>query len=94
MAMALEKLPADRFESAKAFADALANAGFTATGAAAALSPAALGWRRHAGAVVTALAAVAVTASALAIAGRRGPRDTPVNWLSLAIPEAQHMTAP
>jgi len=94
VAMALEKLPADRFESAKAFADALANAGFTATGAAAALSPAALGWRRHAGAVVTALAAVAVTASALAIAGRRGPRDTPVNWLSLAIPEAQHMTAP
>ena len=32
VAKALEKLPADRFESAKAFADALANTGFTNSG--------------------------------------------------------------
>ncbi len=34
VAKSLEKLPADRFESAKAFADALGNPSFTATGAA------------------------------------------------------------
>ena len=33
VAMSLEKLPADRFESAKAFAEALANPGFSGTGA-------------------------------------------------------------
>jgi len=35
LAKALEKLPADRFESAKAFSDALSNAGFAPTGTAA-----------------------------------------------------------
>ena len=40
VAKALEKLPADRFESAKAFSDALANPGFTTVGASALASSA------------------------------------------------------
>jgi len=47
VAKAVEKLPADRFESAKAFADALGNVAFFTTQGTAAYAPAAArGWRR------------------------------------------------
>ena len=72
VAKSLEKIPADRFESAKAFADALQNSGFTtavATGAAAGATARA-SYRRTAP-----LAAVAVLA--LAFAGWGWMRATP-----------------
>ncbi len=61
---ALEKLPADRFESAALFRDALRNPGFTAAGRSGARAPAA-GSRR----LVGLMAAVAVAALALAAWG-------------------------
>jgi Tol biopolymer transport system component/tRNA A-37 threonylcarbamoyl transferase component Bud32 len=73
LAQALEKLPADRFESAKGFADALVNASFrTATGLAAASPTAQLPAR------LTAIlaATVVVLAAALAWVLLR-PRPTP-----------------
>jgi eukaryotic-like serine/threonine-protein kinase len=62
---ALEKLPADRFESAKAFADALANPAFTGTTTSSGTTVAAGGARRYA---VT-LAAAAVAGVVIGVAG-------------------------
>jgi len=70
---ALEKLPADRFDSAKAFAEALADPSFTSatvTGGSAAVPPS----RRHA--VNPILAATAVLAIALAAWGWLRPKPT------------------
>jgi serine/threonine-protein kinase len=69
---ALEKLPADRFESAKAFAEALQNPGFTSTRSAGlATAPAArLADRRW---QVIAAAAVVVAGAALAYPHRAAP---------------------
>jgi eukaryotic-like serine/threonine-protein kinase len=64
VAKALEKLPADRFESAKAFADALANPAYTAAESATTRSgPGVRDWRLRA--AVPALAAAALLAIAL-----------------------------
>jgi serine/threonine-protein kinase len=72
---ALEKLPADRFESAKAFADALANPAFMHRSGAAA--PAAFGapnmWNRVTMAM-TALAAVLAVLLAMSAFSQRGER--------------------
>ena len=71
---ALEKLPADRFDSAKAFAEALHNPGFT--------RPVAIGGTRSAAGAprrrfaVPALTALAIVAGALAAWGWRRPSRT------------------
>ena len=62
LAKALEKLPADRFATAKDFADALANRGFTATEVAARRAPNVLATPRRRIALVAAIAAVGVIA--------------------------------
>ncbi|HVT37444.1 MAG TPA: protein kinase, partial [Gemmatimonadaceae bacterium] len=70
LAQSLEKLPADRFESAKAFADALGNPGFRAGepgSAGAATAARARGW-----ALATALLVVGVVIGATAVSWRRG----------------------
>jgi serine/threonine-protein kinase len=75
---ALEKLPADRFDSAKAFAEALTNPGFTvpAGGTAGVMGPAgAAGVSRRAFAGVTLLAAVMLLA---ALWGWLRPGPTPL----------------
>ena len=77
VATALEKLPADRFDSAKAFAEALHNPGFTSTMASATnVGTARLGSRRVA---VPALVALTLLTMALAARGWIRPsRTTPV----------------
>jgi len=85
LAKALEKVPADRFDSAKAFADALGNSGFLPAGggaAAVALPPG----RRPVG--IAALGGVAVVATALALWGwfRPGPR-APVARFVVSVPD-------
>jgi serine/threonine-protein kinase len=74
---ALEKLPADRFDSARAFAEALANQSFaaaTSTGTTAAQGPRRLWWRdpRIAATAAVGIAVGAVLASFLALSGRAG----------------------
>ena len=69
LAKALEKLPADRFATAKEFADALVNKGFTATGTAVRGAPNALTTPRRRIAFVAAIAAVGAIAFLL---GRLG----------------------
>src|SRR4029079_3742294 len=64
---ALEKLPADRFESGQAFADALGNSQFTLSRSASARVTSSAGWHRYAGAIIAALAVIAVASTALAV---------------------------
>ena len=76
VAKSLEKLPADRFESAKAFADALTNPAFsTVTAAATAAAPTSVrGWLRS----PLSWAAMAVAAAlALVVISRRPPSQAP-----------------
>jgi serine/threonine-protein kinase len=81
VAMSLEKLPADRFDSAKAFAEALGNPGFatTRTPVAVNAAPGGRAWlrdRRTIGTLV--VAAVALVAAAWLAAhpgARQGPRE-------------------
>jgi len=72
VAKALEKLPADRFDTAKAFAEALTNASFAAPAAATAAAPGARrrDWRPWAVAVGLGVAGVVV---GRLMAGREGP---------------------
>jgi eukaryotic-like serine/threonine-protein kinase len=73
VAQSLEKLPADRFDSAKAFADALANPGFVGTThATGAMQPPAGRAMRAGGLVAWGVAALAVAAAAF-LAWRRAP---------------------
>jgi Tol biopolymer transport system component len=75
---AVERLPADRFDSARAFADALVNPAFTTGGGA----PAVLASRRRT-AVIAVLAAVAVLSTALAAWGwirGTGTGDRHATW--------------
>jgi serine/threonine-protein kinase len=85
---ALEKLPADRFTSAKAFAEALANPGFTALGRGATTTsvPGATSWRRGLYAVLA--AGIALTAFAIASKTWRGDQitDGPPMHLRLSLP--------
>ncbi len=87
---ALEKLPPDRFSSAKEFADALANPGYTSTSFAGA---AATGGRRGvplpAFGAMTAIAAAAVIA---AVWGWQRETPTPVSMrVAVALPDAQSL---
>ncbi len=75
VAKALEKLPADRFESAKAFADALADPGFRHGGAAGVgKGGAPATWKERA---VIPLAGAATVLLVAALWGWRGPGPTP-----------------
>jgi serine/threonine-protein kinase len=80
VAMSLEKLPADRFDSARAFAEALGNPGFATTRHAAAVAAAAdSSWLRDRRTVATLAVAAVALASAAWLAGRpdagQGPRE-------------------
>jgi serine/threonine-protein kinase len=93
IARALEKLPADRFESAKAFAEALSNPAFarSATESGVAKMP---GWHRYAGPLIIALTVVAVASTTLAVTGRPRDEAASVAMFSLAFPPSQGLTAP
>jgi serine/threonine-protein kinase len=95
VAKSLEKLPADRFESAKAFADALSNPAFaTAQSVAGAQASTLMGWHRYAGPIIAALALVAMVSTAFALFGPRGGAALPVARFSLAFPSSQGLTSP
>jgi len=89
VAKSIEKLPADRFESAAAFAEALGNPAFstftTAAGAPAAPPP-------HRQSAVRVLAALAIVTTALAAWGwLRRAAPPPVSRFSIALAEGQVM---
>jgi eukaryotic-like serine/threonine-protein kinase len=89
---ALEKLPADRFESAKGFADALANPGFIGSGTTATMPmPAASVASRRSRALW--LAALLLTLAFGAWGWLRPKPVTPMRWLSLALPDSQSLGA-
>jgi len=89
VARSLEKLPADRFESARAFADALANPGFTSTAfAQAAVGPGAVSMRGNRPFLI----AAGIAAAALFIAGLgwlRPRPPQPIERFSLFLPDSQ-----
>jgi len=91
---ALEKLPADRFESAKAFADALGNSQFTLSRSASARVTSSAGWHRYAGAIIAALAVIAVASTALAVRGSRSAAPLSVSRFSLALSRSQGLSSP
>ena len=92
---ALEKLPADRFDTARGFADALGNTAFTTTRvAAAALAAPLRGWHRYAGSIVAALGVVTIAAIVVAVKGRQQTAPAPVSHLSLALPPSKALMAP
>ena len=94
LAKALEKLPADRFESARAFAEALGNPAFAIASTVGGAHPsAATGWRRHAGAIIAALSLIAIASSTMAVRSRRGTAPAAVTRLNLALPETQGLVA-
>ncbi len=79
VAKALEKLPADRFESAKAFADALGNPAFTVrvgTAVAGGTSGAARQWKRITIVMTAAAAALGLLLIRSTLARRAGPLPT------------------
>jgi hypothetical protein len=88
LSKALEKLPADRFESAKAFRDALVSAGFaTASTAAFAMDRAGRGVSRNA---FYAAAAIAILMSIALLATLMRPASTrAVNRFSFSLPDSQ-----
>jgi serine/threonine-protein kinase len=88
VAKAIEKLPADRFESAKAFADALANPGYTSTSfASTAVAAQRRGVPMPAFVGMTAIAAVAVLA---AVWGWQRETPAPVSMrVAMALPASQ-----
>ena len=91
-AKALEKLPADRLESAKAFAEALTNPSFVVARATTGLPLTAPLFGRP---VVTAtLVVLVVTFCALAIWGwlREPGTDSPPTWLDIQLPDSAPMT--
>jgi eukaryotic-like serine/threonine-protein kinase len=93
LAQALEKLPADRFESAKAFADALANRGWTSTAFADGGMAAAASGRGASRGVLVAVSAVAVLATAVAaFAMLRPAPPQPVARFPLLLPDSQALS--
>ena len=92
VAKALEKLPADRFESAKAFADALANPTFASPAshsAANAAAAAAATWRERA--AIPALALAAVLAATTAVVLLRPNPPAPVARYQLELPDGKRI---
>jgi Tol biopolymer transport system component/tRNA A-37 threonylcarbamoyl transferase component Bud32 len=78
VAKSIEKLPADRFESAKAFADALANPSFGIATSASGTGAGARPHRSLARDIGVGLAGAAVAAAAVMFALRPGPLPVPV----------------
>ena len=92
VAQALEKLPADRFESAKAFADALSQRGFTSTALIETGAPAA-GVRGASPRALIALGAVALLSTVLAGWTLLRPAPEPrVTRFPLLLPEGQALS--
>jgi serine/threonine-protein kinase len=95
LTQALEKLPADRFETAKGFGDALGNPTFTTSGMSAAAGAVPLrGWHRYAGPIIAALGVVTIAAIVVAVKGRQPTAPAPVSRLSLALPPSKALSAP
>jgi serine/threonine-protein kinase len=91
---ALEKLPADRFESAARFAEALSNPTLTQSIPRVTAGPGLAGMSRRAtGILVAALSVIAIGATAIAIAGRRNVPPARVTRFSLALPTGQELLA-
>ncbi len=87
---ALEKLPADRFESAKAFADALANPAFmSSTLPGAPSSIASSGWRQRV-ALPALLVAVALLVTTIALVLRRAPQGVVARY-EVNLPEGKRV---
>ena len=89
VAKALEKLPADRFDSAKAFAEALGNPAYTRPiggSTVAAAGPAATWWRRVA--LVAGSALLACAALAMWALGRSVNPPTTVRHWNLVLPDS------
>jgi eukaryotic-like serine/threonine-protein kinase len=96
LSTALEKLPADRFDSAKAFSDALVNPTFATATVAVPVMPRATGisprlfWATAATATVATVAALSL--AAFALRWRRAEVTRPVTRLSVAIPDSQRIS--
>jgi len=94
LAKALEKLPADRFATAKAFAEALTNPTFALPGAVrGAHERRHPGWHRYAGAIIAALGLVAIVTSVLAVLRGRSGAPAEVTRLSLALPATEGLAS-
>src|SRR5690349_15124877 len=92
---ALEKLPADRFESAAKFAEALRNPAFaTSRSSIAAASSTVPRWHRYAAPIIGVLAAVAIVSTTLAVRRGRRSEPLPLTRLSLALPATQSLASP
>ncbi|HEX7024962.1 MAG TPA: hypothetical protein VF187_09100, partial [Gemmatimonadales bacterium] len=92
---ALEKLPADRFESTAKFAEALAHPGATASVSRMPMMTVPAGrFRRAPGILIAALGVVAIAATALAIGARRSVPPVRVARFALALPAGQELLAP
>ncbi len=90
LAKALEKLPADRFDSARAFSEALGNPSFASTGGVRDPGNITPGWQQRA---LVPLAAVAVLAVAAAVWGWMRPAPSrPVARYHLALPDSAQVT--
>ena len=95
LAMALEKLPADRFDTARRFADALGNPAFTTPGTAGGgdtVRP--RGWHRYAAAIVATLGVVTIASFAVAVRSRQQTQDAPVSRIGLGLPASMGLRAP
>jgi len=91
---ALEKLPADRFESAKAFADALGNPGYTSATYAGTVAGAGGGARGVGTRAFTGVAATCVVLAGAALWGwLRPPPPAPVIRYQLSLPALQSALA-
>jgi len=89
VARALEKLPADRFENAKDFADALVNATFALAGTSAG-DGRVTGWQRRAAAPLAAIATIAIAA---ALWGWRRPAESrPVSRYLMGLPDSAQVS--
>ncbi len=92
---ALEKLPADRFDSAAKFAEALTGPALTRGVPAAAAIAGPMGMsRRAAGILVAGLSVIAIGASIIALVARRSVPPGRVARFALALPAGQELLAP
>ncbi len=92
LAQALEKLPADRFESAKMFAEALANQHFTTQHDTSSAPGAAGAMRKPARTVVAALALILIAGTAGRLARPRQNDSAVVTHFTIPVPGGHDMT--